>query len=237
MGDKDGVADGGGGGGEVPVPARPVRMSLSQVKAGKLQKRERRSKARSADAMNTSRDFFFSEDRSSSASGSSGSTTGKPTRLVQRSVSFSDETHVCRTVADETLAEPGKTAPGRPSTAAGMPIFNSRGEMQVESDDSEDECYADGETQAVLCASSSAALSDRARNQKRAAACNVGLHPTVSNILPGSPDSMATSTSSLESVKDVAAAEKVGMIQADWMEVADSRYAGRADFQRLEVCA
>jgi hypothetical protein len=47
---------------------------------------------------------------------------------------------------------------------------------------------------------------------------------------------MATSTSSLESVKDVEAAEEVGMIQADWMDVADSRYPGKADFRRLEVC-
>ncbi len=228
MGDKDGAADGGGD--DVPVPARPVRMSLSQMKAGKLEKKERLAKARSADAMNTSRDFFFSEDRSSSPSASSGSTTG---RRVRRSVSFSEETHVHRTVADETLSEPGKTAGGGPVTAAGTPIFNSRGEMQVDSDD---ETYADGETQAVLCASSFAALKDRTRDRNSAVPCNVGLHAAVSNIPPGTPDSMATSTSSLESVKDVEAAEEVGMIQADWMDVADSRYPGKADFRRLEVC-
>jgi hypothetical protein len=222
MGDKDGGADGG----EIPAPARPVRMSLTQVKAGKLQKKQRLAQARSADAMNTSRDFFFSADRSSSASGG-GRPTGRP---IRRSVSFSDETSVCRTVAGKTCSASQKAAAAPPSTV-GEPVFNSRGEMQADSDDSDDDTYEDGETQAVLSASNSLV-------SRNAILPGFDGHPATASIPQGSPDSMATSTSSLsslESVKDVEAAEEVGLIQADWMEVADSRYTRRSDFERLEV--
>lgn len=204
---------------DIPVPARAVRMSLSQMKADRLQKKKRLAQVRSADEMSRSRDF-------ASADGGGGSSNASSTPL-RRTVSFSEETRVCRTLPSGALSDPGKTTAGRPN-------FNSRGELQVDSDD--DDAYVDDDTHIVLRASGSTSPI-----QKCTVLNGFEGHPAVANIPQVGDDTlavdagMASSASSLESAADAAAAAEVGMIQADWMAVADSRYAQTADFRRLEV--
>lgn len=198
---------------ETAVSPRPARMSLSQMKVAKLQKQQRLAKARSADAMwSTSQDFMDVGARSGASSNST---------PIRRTVSFSDETPSVRAVAAGSVSDPGK----RPAGVLPGLVFNSRGEVQVSSDDSFDSVYEDGETHSVLRASSSLASTEAKHDiafGDRNAFPVVAIPPTVA-------------TRSLESPVDVARAARVGMVQSDWMAVADSRYAQKCDIQRCEV--
>ena len=194
-------------GGEISGPARPqpVRMSLSEVKAGKEQK-----KMRLAHAMNTSTDFFSADSKLREAAretqrqtgGGSGSTP------IRRSVSFSEDTSVCHSDPGRETETETERERGTALALSLEHVYNARGELQVDSDDDED-LYEDTETQVVLRASQSAWERQRGAERDR-----------------GSTEMMASasSASSLESPRDRSSAEEVGMIQADWMVGPDKHF-------------
>jgi hypothetical protein len=245
MGDVD-----SGGSAEIPVPPQPARMSLAQMKAAKQQKKQRLTRAlRSGDAMTTSHDFMRSapgRTTSNTTTGGGGEPSSTPVRRT-RSVTFSQDTlSRPETTAEASMfSDPGMTAPGEPessegSAAAEQRVFNSRGELQVDSDDDDDDdVYADGETQSALRASNSivAPQVPRGAIQKSMVLGGFDGHPAVASLSRSSSADapVVSTTSSLDSPLDAEAADEVGLVQADWMAVSDSRYAQRGDIQRLQV--
>ena len=253
------MADAADPGPEVPPAVAKPRMSLAKMKQNKLQKKQKLVRANSSDASNSmmsaSRDFMSDPGTTPRGRGAAGP---HPTRSMPiartRSVTFSEDARYCSNDSSEPESQPdspfasdatvnaGSTPGARGPNLSSSRVFNAKGEMQVDSDEEDD--YEEEETHAALRASNSFAapsvpdvralrpsgmiLGDYSAPIRRW--CDSAPSPPVT---PGAWES--GSMTSMNSSIDAEDAKDVGLVQVDWMAVADERYTQKQDIVKLEV--
>lgn len=230
-------------------PVVQPRMSLAKMKQNKLQKTQALVRHNSGDAANSmmmSRDFQ-SDPGAAAAPAVTSTAVSRPVQRT-RSVTFSQDA-LYRSSVDSAGSSPD-IQPDSPfaseasvlGVVTSSDVFNAKGEMQVDSDREDD--YEDGDTQAALRASKTFA----APVVPRPAAMLLGdfsavpvqrYDPAPGSSPPVSPSGLSAlsseSVTSMNCSVDLEDAKDVGMVQTDWMAVADERYAQKQDMRKLEV--